>query len=436
MPVNRKRVGALFLEKFVIRGGRSLIGEVCMSGSKNSVVAVIPAALLVDGPCIIENIPEISDVKILIDILKELGCEVEFNNKDSIMINSQYVKSYTATYDMIKSLRASYYLLGALLGRFKKAEVTFPGGCDFGYRPVDQHIKGFEKLGAKVEIDHGVIKLEAERLVGSQIYMDVVSVGATINIMIAAVKAEGTTIIENAAKEPHVVDVANFLNAMGANIKGAGTDVIKIKGVSTLSGGATHSVIPDQIEAGTFMIAAAATKGDVTIRNIIPKHMESLSAKLIEMGAKVEEGGDWIRVLGAEKILRANIKTLPYPGFPTDLHPPASVLLCLADGTSTITEGIWDSRFQYVDELKRMGAQVKVEGRMAVFEGKPKLSGAPVKATDLRAGAAMIIAGLVAEGETEVYNINYIDRGYECIEDKLRSLGADIRRVANKVEGA
>lgn len=426
-------MGALFLEKFVIKGGRSLIGEVCMSGSKNSVVAVIPAALLVDGPCIIENIPEISDVKILIDILKELGCEVEFDNKDKIMINSQYVKSYTATYDMIKSLRASYYLLGALLGRFKKAEVTFPGGCDFGYRPVDQHIKGFEKLGAKVEIDHGVIKLEAEKLVGSQIYMDVVSVGATINIMIAAVKAEGTTIIENAAKEPHVVDVANFLNAMGANIKGAGTDVIKIKGVSTLSGGATHSVIPDQIEAGTFMIAAAATKGDVTIRNIIPKHMESLSAKLVEMGAKVEEGGDWIRVLGAEKILRANIKTLPYPGFPTDLHPPASVLLCLADGTSTITEGIWDSRFQYVDELKRMGAQVKVEGRMAVFEGKPKLSGAPVKATDLRAGAAMIIAGLVAEGETEVYNINYIDRGYECIEEKLRSLGANISRVANKV---
>jgi UDP-N-acetylglucosamine 1-carboxyvinyltransferase len=431
LPVNRKRVGALFLEKFVIRGGRSLIGEVCMSGSKNSVVAIIPAALLVDGPCIIENIPEISDVKILIDILKELGCEVEFNDKDSIIINSQYVKSHTATYDMVKSLRASYYLLGALLGRFKKAEVTFPGGCDFGYRPVDQHIKGFEKLGAKVEIDHGVIKLEAEKLVGSQIYMDVVSVGATINIMIAAVKAEGTTIIENAAKEPHVVDVANFLNAMGANIKGAGTDVIKIKGVSTLSGGATHSVIPDQIEAGTFMIAAAATKGDVIIRNIIPKHMESLSAKLVEMGAKVEEGGDWIRVLGAEKILKANIKTLPYPGFPTDLHPPASVLLCIADGTSTITEGIWDSRFQYVDELKRMGAQVKVEGRMAVFEGKPKLSGAPVKATDLRAGAAMIIAGLVAEGETEVYNINYIDRGYECIEDKLRSLGADIRRVAN-----
>lgn len=422
-------MGALYLEKFLIRGGKPLVGEVSISGAKNSVVAIIPAALLVDGPCRIENIPEISDVGILIDILTELGCEVEFDDKDSIRINSQYVKSDTATYDMIKSLRASYYLLGALLGRFKKAEVAFPGGCDFGYRPIDQHIKGFEKLGAKVEMDHGIIRLEAERLVGSQVYMDVVSVGATINIMLAAVKAEGTTVIENAAKEPHVVDVANFLNAMGANVKGAGTDVIKIKGVSNLSGGATHCVIPDQIEAGTFMVAAAATKGNLTVRNIIPKHMESLSAKLIEMGAELEEGGDWIRVKGPENILKANIKTLPYPGFPTDLHPPASVMLCLAEGTSTITEGIWDSRFQYVDELKRMGAQVKVEGRMAVFEGIPRLSGAPVKATDLRAGAALIIAGLVAEGETEVYNINYIDRGYELIEEKLRSLGADITRV-------
>lgn len=422
-------MGALYLEKFLIRGGKPLVGEVSISGAKNSVVAIIPAALLVDGPCRIENIPEISDVEILIDILTELGCEVEFDDKDSIRINSQYVKSDTATYDMIKSLRASYYLLGALLGRFKKAEVAFPGGCDFGYRPIDQHIKGFEKLGAKVEMDHGIIRLEAERLVGSQVYMDVVSVGATINIMLAAVKAEGTTVIENAAKEPHVVDVANFLNAMGANVKGAGTDVIKIKGVSNLSGGATHCVIPDQIEAGTFMVAAAATKGNLTVRNIIPKHMESLSAKLIEMGAELEEGGDWIRVKGPENILKANIKTLPYPGFPTDLHPPASVMLCLAEGTSTITEGIWDSRFQYVDELKRMGAQVKVEGRMAVFEGIPRLSGAPVKATDLRAGAALIIAGLVAEGETEVYNINYIDRGYELIEEKLRSLGADITRV-------
>lgn len=405
------------------------MGEVSISGSKNSVVAVIPAAILVDGPCIIENVPDISDVKVLIDILKELGSEVEYENKNTLSINSQYLKLNVATYDMVKSLRASYYLLGALLGRFKKAEVAFPGGCDFGFRPIDQHIKGFEALGAKVEIDRGVVKLEAEKLVGSQIYMDVVSVGATINIMLAAVKAEGTTIIENAAKEPHVVDVANFLNAMGANVKGAGTDVIKIKGVSNLSGGSTHSIIPDQIEAGTFMIAAAATKGDVVVRNIIPKHMESLSAKLVEMNVKVEEGGDWIRVSGTENIQKANIKTLPYPGFPTDLHPPTSVLLCLADGTSTITEGIWDSRFQYVDELKRMGALVKVEGRIAVIEGIPKLSGAPVKAMDLRAGAAMVIAGLVAEGETEVYNTNYIDRGYENFEEKLRSLGAQIIRI-------
>ncbi|HOM03347.1 MAG TPA: UDP-N-acetylglucosamine 1-carboxyvinyltransferase [Acetivibrio sp.] len=416
------------MEKFVIAGGRPLEGEVSVSGAKNSVVAVIPAAILVDGQCTIENIPDISDVKTLISILKDLGAGVNFESKDTLSINSQNIKSYTATYDMVKSLRASYYLMGALLGRFKKAEVSLPGGCDFGFRPIDQHIKGFEALGAKVKIDHGVVRLEAEKLVGCQIYMDVVSVGATINIMLAAVKAEGTTIIENASKEPHVVDVANFLNAMGANIKGAGTDVIKIKGVDGLPGGACHSIIPDMIEAGTFMVAAAATKGDVTVRNIIPRHIESLSAKLVEMNVKIQEGGDYVRVVGADKIERANIKTLPYPGFPTDLHPPTSVLLCLADGTSTVTEGIWDSRFQYVDELKRMGAKIKVEGRIAIFEGVEKLTGAPVRATDLRAGAALVIAGLVAEGETEVYNIKYIDRGYENIEGKLKRLGAKIVR--------
>ncbi|GAE88936.1 UDP-N-acetylglucosamine 1-carboxyvinyltransferase [Acetivibrio straminisolvens] len=416
------------MEKFVIAGGRPLEGEVSISGAKNSVVAVIPAAILVDGQCTIENIPNISDVKTLINILKDLGAEINFENNDTLSINSQYIKSYTATYDMVKSLRASYYLMGALLGRFKKAEVSLPGGCDFGFRPIDQHIKGFEALGAKVNIDHGVVKLEAEKLVGCQIYMDVVSVGATINIMLAAVKAEGTTIIENASKEPHVVDVANFLNAMGANIKGAGTDVIKIKGVDGLPGGACHSIIPDMIEAGTFMVAAAATRGDVTVRNIIPRHIESLSAKLVEMNVKIQEGGDYVRVIGADEIEKANIKTLPYPGFPTDLHPPTSVLLCLANGTSTVTEGIWDSRFQYVDELKRMGAKIKVEGRMAVVEGVPKLTGAPVRATDLRAGAAMVIAGLVAEGVTEVYNIKYIDRGYENLEVKLKSLGAQITR--------
>ncbi|ODM27108.1 UDP-N-acetylglucosamine 1-carboxyvinyltransferase [Clostridium sp. Bc-iso-3] len=416
------------MEKFVITGGRPLEGEVSISGAKNSVVAIIPAAILVDGQCTIENIPDISDVKILINILRDLGADVNFEDKDTLSINSQHINSYTATYDMVKSLRASYYLMGALLGRFKKAEVSLPGGCDFGFRPIDQHIKGFEALGAKVKIDHGIVKLEAERLVGCQIYMDVVSVGATINIMLAAVRAEGLTIIENASKEPHVVDVANFLNAMGANIKGAGTDVIKIKGVSSLAGGTSHSIIPDMIEAGTFMVAAAATRGDVIIKNIIPKHIESLSAKLIEMNVEIQEGGDYVRVIGVDEIEKANIKTLPYPGFPTDLHPPTSVLLCLAKGTSTVTEGIWDSRFQYVDELKRMGAKIKVEGRVAIIEGVEKLSGAPVKATDLRAGAAMVIAGLVAEGDTEVYNINYIDRGYEDLEVKLKRLGAKIIR--------
>lgn len=417
------------MEKFVIKNQRPLCGEVTISGAKNAAVAIIPAALLVDGPCRIENIPDISDVKILIDIISQLGAETKVEEDNNLYINTQYLNSYKASYEMIKCLRASYYLLGALLGRFKKAEVSFPGGCDFGFRPIDQHIKGFEALGAKVVIEHGVIKAHAEKLVGAQIYLDVVSVGATINLMLAAVKAEGTTIIENAAKEPYVVDVANFLNAMGANVKGAGTDVIKIKGVSVLSGGATHSIIPDMIEAGTFMIAAAATKGEVVIKNVIPKHVESLTAKLIEMNVKVTEGEDWIKVQGLDKIHKANIKTLAYPGFATDLHPLSAVLLCLAEGTSTITEGVWDLRFQYVDELKRMGAQIKVEGRIAVVEGASRLTGAPVKATDLRGGAAMVIAGLAAEGTTEIHNIKLIDRGYEAIEVKLRSLGADIERV-------
>jgi len=416
------------LEKLIITGGKPLRGEVSISGAKNSAVAILPASILVDGPCRIENVPDISDVKALADILKELGADITFEDNEVLNIKTQNLKSNIATYDMVKRLRASYYLMGALLGKFKKAEVSMPGGCDFGFRPIDQHIKGFEALGAKVEIDRGIVKLEAEKLKGCQIYLDVVSVGATINIMLAAVKAEGITSIENASKEPHVVDVANFLNAMGANIKGAGTDVIKIKGVSSLAGGATHSVIPDMIEAGTFMIAAAATKGDVTIRNIIPKHVESLSAKLVEMNVRIDEGGDYMRVVGTDRVDKVNIKTLPYPGFPTDLHPPVAVLLCRGNGTSTITEGIWDNRFQYVDELKRMGAKIKVEGRMAVIEGVPRLSGAPVRATDLRAGAAMVIAGLVAEGVTEVYNVEYIDRGYENLETKLKGLGADISR--------
>jgi UDP-N-acetylglucosamine 1-carboxyvinyltransferase len=419
----------MVLDKFVIRSQRALMGEVNISGAKNAAVAIIPAALLVDGPCRIENIPDISDVKILIDIISKLGAEVRFDDENSISVNTQYLSCYSAPYDMVKSIRASYYLIGALLGRFKKAEVALPGGCDFGFRPIDQHIKGFEALGAKVIIEHGIVKVHADKLVGAQIYLDVVSLGATINLMLAAVKAQGTTIIENAAKEPYVVDVANFLNAMGANVKGAGTDVIKIKGVEVLSGGLTHSIIPDMIEAGTFMVAGAATRGDVVVKNIIPKHVESLTAKLIEMNVKVIEGEDWIRVQGTDTISKVNIKTLPYPGFPTDLHPLATVLLCLADGIGTVTEGVWDSRFQYVDELKRMGAKIKVEGRMALVEGTEVLTGAPVKATDLRGGAAMVIAALAAQGLTEVHNIRLIDRGYEKFDIKLRSLGADIIRV-------
>ncbi len=419
------------MEKFIINGQRKLHGSVNISGSKNSAVAIIPAVLLVDGVCEIDNVPGIKDVKMLLEIISKLGARVEdgIDKSNKVMIDAKGVNDYVATFDMVKALRASYYILGALLGRFKKAEVAFPGGCDFGSRPIDQHIKGFEALGATVEIDHGIIKVSAEKLVGTRIYLDVVSVGATVNIMLAACKAEGVTIIENPAKEPHIVDVANFLNAMGANVKGAGTDVIKITGVETIPGGVHHSIIPDQIEAGTYMIAVACSGGDAMIKNVIPKHMESLMAKLVEMNVGIEEGDDWIRVISDANLTKANIKTLPYPGFPTDMQPPVTVLLCLADGTSTITEGVWDSRFQYVEELKRMGAKIKVEGRISVIEGVKMLMGTTVKATDLRAGAALVLAGLVAEGKTEVYNLKYIDRGYENFEDKLRALGADIQRV-------
>lgn len=414
--------------KFIINGQRPLRGEVTISGAKNAAVAVIPAALLVEGLCKIENVPDIKDVKVLEETLVKLGAKVSFEDNNTILVDSGGVNTHIASYEMIKSMRASYYLLGALLGRFGKAEVALPGGCDFGFRPMDQHVKGFEAMGAEVKIEHGVIKVKAEKLIGSQIYLDVVSVGATINLMIAAVKAEGVTTIENAAKEPHVVDVANFLNAAGANIRGAGTDIIKVKGVEKLAAGITHSIIPDMVEAGTFMIAAAATKGDVIVKNVIPKHMESLSAKLAEMNIGLEEGDDWIRVTGTDNKQKANIKTLPYPGFPTDLHPPVTVLLCLSEGISTVAEGIWPLRFQYVDELKRMGAQIRVEGSTAVIEGPCRLTGAPVSASDLRAGAAVVIAGLAAEGCTTVHNIKYIDRGYEHFSDKLRALGADIKR--------
>lgn len=420
------------MDKLLITGGNPLRGEVYISGAKNAAVAIIPAAMLIKGKCRIENIPHIGDVDILIDIISQLGAKVDYVDENTIDIDSTNLKSWRASYEMVKSLRASYYLLGSLLGRFGKAEVSFPGGCDFGYRPIDQHIKGFEALGATVEVKHGIVKVKAEKLVGAHIYLDVVSVGATINLMLASVTAEGTTTIENPAKEPHIVDVANFLNAMGADIKGAGTDVIKIRGVAELAGGGVHSVIPDQIEAGTFMIASAATGGDVYIRNIIPKHMESLTAKLIEMKVGIQVNGDWIRVYKDSEPVRVHIKTLPYPGFPTDLHPPITVLLCKAEGTSTITEGVWDLRFQYVEELKRMGARIKVEGRMAVIEGAQKLSGCQVKALDLRAGAAVVIAGLVAEGTTEINDVKLIDRGYENLEAKLRELGADIRRVTEQ----
>lgn len=419
------------MEKLVIRGQKRLKGEVTVSGAKNAAVALLPATILSDGDCTIENVPDILDIAILKNILTQLGAKIQNVNGNSLKIDTSEINSYIATDKQLGKLRASYYLMGALLGRFKKAVVSFPGGCDFGVRPIDQHIKGFEALGAKVDIEHGKVIINANKLVGAPIYLDVVSVGATINIMLAAVKAEGTTTIENAAKEPHIVDLANFLNAMGADVKGAGTDVIKIRGVRELKGRHTYTIIPDQIEAGTLMIAAAATRGDVLVKNIIPKHMESLTAKLLEMNVKVEEFDDSIRVYCKDKLQRVNIKTLPYPGFPTDLHPPITVLLCRAEGTSTITEGVWDNRFQYVDELKRMGANIKVEGRMAVIEGNTKLSGAPVKALDLRAGAAMVIAGLIARGETTVSNIDCIDRGYERLEDKLKLLGADIERIKN-----
>lgn len=417
------------MDKFVINGPCSLNGEVNVSGAKNAAVAVLPAALIVNGISRIENVPDIMDVKVLLDILSKLGAKITKEDENTVICDTRNIDCWKAPYELVKSMRASYYLLGALIARFGKAEVSLPGGCDFGYRPIDQHIKGFEAMGARVRIEHGIVKIDASQLRGAQIYLDVVSVGATINLMLAAVKANGQTIIENAAKEPHVVDVANFLNAMGASIRGAGTDVIKIKGVDHLKGGGTHSIIPDMIEAGTFMLAAAATKGDVVVKNIIPKHMESLTAKLIEMGVTVIEDEDFIRIVAKNKVKNVNIMTLPYPGFPTDLQPQVTVLLNQADGVSTITEGVWDSRFQYVDELNRMGAKIKVEGRIAVIDGATILTGAPVKATDLRAGAAMVLAGLTAKGCTHVSNIKYIDRGYENFVHKLNLLGADISRV-------
>lgn len=421
------------MERFVILGGAKLEGEVEISGAKNSAVALIVAAIMVKDVCIIDNVPLVSDIYVLVDIINQLGGKAEFIDKGVLKIDCTNLDCYEAPYEMVSKIRASSYLMGALLGRFSCAKVGMPGGCDFGVRPIDLHLKGFEALGAEHTIEYGMVNITAEKLVGAEIYMDQVSVGATINIMMAASLAEGQTIIENAAKEPHIVDVANFLNSMGANIKGAGTDTIKIKGVESLHGG-NYTVIPDQIEAGTFMVAAAATHGDVLIKNVIPKHLDSISAKLAEMGVLVEEYDDSVRVCSTGTLKKVNIKTMPYPGFPTDMQPQILTLLTAAEGTSIVTENVWDNRFKYVDELQRMGAKINVEGRNAVVEGGDRLMGSPVSSTDLRAGAAMVIAGLMANGVTEVHNIKYIDRGYEDFEHKLKALGAQITRRTDDKE--
>ena len=417
------------MEKLVITGNTPLKGEVVISGAKNAAVAIIPATLLINGVCTIENLPNISDVKLYCDILKSLGSIITWNSDNEVTIDNRNINSYKAPSDITSKFRASYYLIGALLGRCKKAQVGLPGGCNLGARPIDQHIKGFEALGANVEVSNGNITAKARKLTANSIYMDVVSVGATINVMLASVLAEGTTIIDNAAKEPHIVDVANFLNTMGADIRGAGTDIIKINGVKELKGNATYSVVPDQIEAGTFMLAAVASKGDIVIKNCITKHLESIIAKIIEIGGNVDANGDHLRVWCNTRTNKATIKTLPYPGFPTDLQPQMGVVLSLSKGTSIINESIWESRFQYTAELNKMGAKITAQGKSAIFEGVEKLTGAPVYACDLRAGAALIIAGIVAKGKTEIYNLNYIDRGYENIEEKFRKLGAKIERV-------
>jgi len=415
------------LTKYVIHGGNQLHGEIEISGAKNAAVAIIPAALLVDGVCRIENIPQISDVTLSLNILQELGAEVRTVNRTTVDIDCSHIHNRKIPYEQARKIRASYYLIGALLGRFGCAEVPPPGGCDFGGRPIDQHIKGFEAMGATVDVRSGFIHARAKtgRMVGAQVYLDMVTVGATMNVMLAAALADGMTVIENAAKEPHIVDLANFLNSMGANIMGAGTDVIKVRGVDKLKGG-SYSIIPDQIEAGTYMAAVAATGGQLHIKNVIPKHLECITAKLLEMGVEVEEEDDAIIVRRYGPLIRANVKTLPYPGFPTDMQPQIAAVLCLAEGTSVLTEGVWDNRYRYVDEFRRMGAKFQVDGKMAVIEGVAKLTGAPICACDLRAGAAMVIAGLAACGTTEIDEIHHIERGYEDLVQKLSGVGADI----------
>ena len=421
------------MEQYVIKGGNPLVGEVEIGGAKNAALAILSAAIMTDETILIENLPDVRDINVLLEAIAGIGAQVERIDRSTVKINGSTINDISVDYEYIKKIRASYYLLGALLGKYKHAEVPLPGGCNIGSRPIDQHLKGFRALGASVNILHGAIVAETENLHGSHIFLDVVSVGATINIMMAASMASGRTIIENAAREPHVVDVANFLNSMGANIKGAGTDVIRIKGVEKLHR-TEYSIIPDQIEAGTFMFAAAATDGDVTVKNVIPKHLEATTAKLEEIGCEVEEFDDAVRVRAGKRLHRTHVKTLPYPGYPTDMQPQIAVTLALAEGTSIVTESIFENRFKYADELSRMGACIKVEGNSAIIDGVKKLTGARVSAPDLRAGAALVIAGLAADGITVVDDIVYIQRGYENFEEKLRSLGAEIEKVSSEKE--
>ncbi len=416
------------MQQYAIRGGNPLVGDVEIGGAKNAALPILAAAAMTDETVYIDNIPDVWDTNVMLGTMQDIGAAVKHISRHKIMLNARDINNLIVQNEEIKKIRASYYLLGALLGKFRFAEVVLPGGCDIGFRAIDQHLKGFRALGAEVVIEHGLIKAKAERLAGAHIYMDVVSVGATINVMMAATLAEGRTIIENAAKEPHVVDVASFLNSMGANIKGAGTDVIRIKGVPKLHG-SEYTIIPDQIEAGTFMFAAAITKGDVTVKNVIPKHLESITAKLLEIGCEVKEKDDCIRVVSSKPLMHTQVKTLPYPGFPTDMQPQITVALAVAQGTSIVTESIFENRFKYVDELTRMGAGIKVEGNTAIINGVSKYTGASISVPDLRAGAALVIAALAAEGCTMVDDIKYIERGYEDFHIKLRNLGAQIELV-------
>ena len=419
------------MEQYVVEGGNPLVGEVEIGGAKNAALAILAASVMTDETVLIENMPDVRDTNILLQAMQSIGVIVDRVDTHTVKVNASHIHDLVIEDDFIKKIRASYYLLGALLGKYNKAEVALPGGCNIGSRPIDQHIKGFKALGADVRIEHGLIITEAPNLKGSYVYMDVVSVGATINVMMAAAMADGMTIIENAAKEPHVVDLANFLNSMGANIKGAGTDVIRIRGVQKLHK-TEYAIIPDQIEAGTFMFAAAATQGDVTVKNVIPKHLESISAKLMEIGCEVEESDDAVRVVASRPLTHTHVKTLPYPGFPTDMQPQITVALGLSQGTSIVTESIFENRFKYVDELTRMGASIKVEGNTAIIDGVARYTGASITAPDLRAGAALVIAALAAEGVSTVDDIRYIERGYENFPEKLRGLGAQIEKVDNE----